>query len=210
MTDLQTALIEALKDLDDPKRNRTGTHGAQYLDLSELLTHAKTALGAHGLAVTQHVSVTEDGLEVLTELLHTSGESKTYGPARVRASGDMQQLGGQITYLRRYQLAAALGVAGAHDDDGQQLKGQPVEPQPRDKKSRPGDAYAMTDKQKRLLGRLTREAGYDDSRAFMASELFYETLGLENQDSPQTTINTIEADKLIKALNRVIGEATDE
>jgi hypothetical protein len=44
----------------------------------------------------------------------------------------------------------------------------------------------------------------------MASELFYETLGLENQDSPQQTINTIEADKLIKALNRVIGEATDE
>jgi hypothetical protein len=210
MTDLQAALIEALKDLDDPKKNRTGTHGAQYLDLSALLTHAKTALGAHGLAVTQHVSVTEDGLEVLTELLHTSGEAKMYGPARVRAAGDMQQLGGQITYLRRYQLAAALGVAGAHDDDGQQLKGEPVEPEPRAKKSRAGDAYPMSDKQKRLLGKLTREAGYDDSRAFMASELFYETLGLENQDSPQQTINTIEADKLIKALNRVIGEATDE
>ena len=210
MTDLQAALIEALKDLDDPKKNRTGTHGAQYLDLSALLTHAKTALGAHGLAVTQHVSVTEDGLEVLTELLHTSGEAKMYGPARVRASGDMQQLGGQITYLRRYQLAAALGVAGAHDDDGQQLKGQPVEPEPRAKKAYIGDAYPMSEKQKRLLGKLTREAGYDDSRAFMASELFYETLGLENQDSPQTTINTIEADKLIKALNHVIGEATDE
>lgn len=209
MTALQAALIEALKDLDDPKKNRTGTHGAQYLDLSALLTHAKKTLGQHGLAVTQHVNVTDDGLEVMTEIMHTDGESKLYGPARVRASGDMQQLGGQITYLRRYQLAAAIGVAGSQDDDGQSLKGEPVQAKKRERRST--DAYPMSDKQKGLLGKLTRDAGYDDSRAFLASELAYTTLGLANQDSPVTSLNSVEADKLIKALNaQIASEASDE
>lgn len=210
MTALQAALIEALKDLDDPKRNKKGQHGSSYLDLSELLTHAKKALGEHGLAVTQHVTVTEDGLEVLTELMHVDGEVKLYGPARVRAQADMQLLGGQVTYLRRYQLAAALGVAGAHDDDGQQLKGREVQPEPRVKAGHGGDAYPITAKQKGLLGKLVREAGFDDSRAFMASELAYTALGLENQDSPRTDLTSVDADLLIKALNAAIKEASDE
>ena len=210
MTALQAALVEALKDLDDPKKNRKGQHGSSYLDLSELLTHAKKALGEHGLAVTQHVTVTEDGLEVATELMHVDGEVKLYGPARVRASGDMQQLGGQITYLRRYQLAAALGVAGAHDDDGQQLKGQQVEPKPRVKAGHGGDAYPITPAQKGLLGKLVREAGFDDSRAFMMSELAMTALGLENQDSPRTDLTSVDADKLIKALKAAIEAAADE
>ena len=210
MSDLQKALVSALAELTEPSKNRKGQHGSSYLDLSGLLEHVKKTLAKHDLAITQDVVVDEGTLVVTTELMHAGGEARVYGPAKVRAVGDMQSLGGFITYLRRYQLSAALGIAGAEDDDGHSIKGQAVQPQPRGKAGHVGDAYPITAKQKGYLGKLVREAGFEDSRAFMVSELAMTALGLENQDSPRTDLTTVDADKLIRALEAAVKEASDE
>ena len=210
MSELQAALVEALAELDDPTKNRKGQHGSSYLDLAGLLSAVRKVLAKHGLAVTQDVVVDDGSLEVTTEILHSGGEIRTYGPACVRAVGDMQSLGGFITYLRRYQLSAALGIAGAEDDDGHSIKGQAVQPEPRVKAGHGGDAYPITAKQKGYLGKLVRQAGFDDSRAFMVSELAMTALGLENQDSPRTDLTSVDADKLIKALEAAAKGASDE
>ena len=199
---LQGALVGALSKMTDPSKNRTGAHGAGYLDLPALLSHVRPILAEHGLAVTQDITLDEGVLTLSTEIMHSSGETRTYGPARVNARGDMQSLGGFITYLRRYQLAAALGVAGSEDDDGHATKGMPTAhstPEPGwDEANLPTEweENPITEPQRKLLGILVRKAGYEDSAAFVASPLVRGVLGHD----PSHPLNRTDAGKLITAL----------
>src|SRR5690606_30331183 len=75
----------------------------------------RPVLKKHGLAFSQFV---DDG-GLTTILLHESGE---WIEARTSFDGisysTAQELGSAITYLRRYALTAALGIAADEDDDG--------------------------------------------------------------------------------------------
>ena len=62
---------------------------------------------------------TEDGVQVHTTLVHTSGQRMDFAPLGIRCASDAQSIGSAITYARRYALAAVLGLSGADDDDGQ-------------------------------------------------------------------------------------------
>ena len=164
MTELQKSLVGALAELDDPTKNRKGQHGSNYLDLAGLLSAVRKVLAKHDLAVTQDFVVDDGTLEVTTKILHSGGEIRTYGPACVRATGDMQSLGGFITYLRRYQLSAALGIAGAEDDDGHSIKGQNVAP------LNVGSASVLaTDPQRKKIAVLAKNIGYASPKELLAS-----------------------------------------
>jgi hypothetical protein len=76
----------------------------------------------------------QDGITVVTTLMHISGAayitrlSGTYSVTIDKKTGKpkaqtVQALGSLITYLRRYSLAALVGVASA-DDDGEAASGR--------------------------------------------------------------------------------------
>lgn len=99
-----------------------GKFGYDYAGLDTVSLETLPGLGKHGLAFTAFPGTDSDGRPVLDyALLHESGEERTGQfplwlllPERVTA----QQIGGYITYARRYCLCPATGVApGGEDND---------------------------------------------------------------------------------------------
>lgn len=87
---------------------------AMYADLAAINETIKTPLSSNNLAITQPIS----GNILQTYLYHSSGQ---FIKSEVTLSIDAktsQQIGSEITYMRRYALCAILGIAADDDDDG--------------------------------------------------------------------------------------------
>lgn len=92
-----------------------------YADLTDVLDATRPALSKHGLAVTQPIVRAAYGPQVVTMLLHKSGQKLQSEYSLRLAEGvkdSPQAWGSAITYARRYSLCGLLGVAGEEDDDG--------------------------------------------------------------------------------------------
>jgi hypothetical protein len=120
-------LIEALAkaDLANPGRTATakiptksgGSFSYTYAKLEDILTLVRPLLAKVDIVVMQEASTVDNRTSVTTRLAHTNGQWLQFGPMGIPHAGDAQALGSAITYGRRYQLLAALGLA-ADDDDG--------------------------------------------------------------------------------------------
>jgi hypothetical protein len=105
---------------------------SKYADLGAVITAVKSALAAHGLSYSQHVNsvmVGEDiRVVVETILMHESDQfliSELTMPLwEEKGKTLIQGMGSHITYLRRYALAAALGVYSDEDADGNDSKAE--------------------------------------------------------------------------------------
>ena len=92
-----------------------GSYSYTYTNLHEAVEHVREPLRQAGVIVLQASTV--DG--VTTRLLHRSGQWIETGPTPLVApkQAGPQEVGGAITYSRRYSLLAALSLAGHDDDD---------------------------------------------------------------------------------------------
>lgn len=87
-----------------------------YADLTAVSAAIMPVLSKHGLAFTAWPTL-DDGRFVLAyALVHEAGEERT-GTYPLPASGTPQQIGGNITYARRYCLCAVTGIAPGGDDN---------------------------------------------------------------------------------------------
>ena len=93
--------------------------GYSYTTLDQVLSVVLPPLHANDICLTQSLYNDAGGV-VETRLTHKSGQS-IWSSWSFTASTDMQKLGSQTTYLRRYQLVALLGIQIGEDDDGEQL-----------------------------------------------------------------------------------------
>lgn len=124
------AMVKALGELKDVTRDKTAkikTKGGQeysynYADLASYLAEIRPKLLAHGLAVSQTVTNDDGTVTVWTTILHTSGQWITFRPLALSTSTNPQEIGGAMTYARRYALTCALGLASEEDDDGQRAQ----------------------------------------------------------------------------------------
>lgn len=115
---LAGALAKAQAKIKSATKDATNPHfGSRYADLASVWEACREALTEHGLAVVQLPVGEGDRVGLTTTLLHASGEwmsSTVYTTPERRGP---QALGSVLTYLRRYSLAAMVGVA-PDDDDG--------------------------------------------------------------------------------------------
>jgi hypothetical protein len=124
MSDQPTAeqdLVAALGALADPPKEgkvAAGQRRYTYLTLVDLLGAVRPVFAAHNLAVSQDVETRERGVSIVTVIRHASGQTFESSPLVLACSQDPQSVGSAITYGRRYQLGAMVGLAG-EDDDGQ-------------------------------------------------------------------------------------------
>ena len=90
----------------------------RYADLATILATVRPVLGAHGLALTQRTQIRGEAIVLLTELRHASGEvlDSEYPVAAIGIKH--QDMGGALTYARRYALCGLVGIAADEDDDG--------------------------------------------------------------------------------------------
>lgn len=118
---LAKALVAAQTDLRNPGFDKSNTaFGAPrgYASLASHVDALRLPLAKHGLAVVQLVGTEPDGrLSLRTVLTHASGDS-IESHVSVPMPPTEQKVGSSLTYLRRYALAAIVGVCGDEDDDG--------------------------------------------------------------------------------------------
>lgn len=115
---LFTAFKEFQSKVKDPKKDKKNPHfKSDYVSLDSLLNSTRTLLNEHGLSLVQKVTATDGVLGVETIIAGHGGEYSS-GVLSVALPTDIQKVGSCITYMRRYQLSAFLGVASEFDDDG--------------------------------------------------------------------------------------------
>lgn len=115
-------VIRKNRKVDFVNRQGQRTHYS-YEDLSEVLQTVKPILAKYGLTARWRQSVEGNQIIVTCVIAHRQGhyeENSLPGPRDMSGNkNEHQQTGSGLTYLQRYTLKAALGLAASEDDDGQ-------------------------------------------------------------------------------------------
>lgn len=106
----QSQLRPVSKDSENP------FFKSSYADLSSILQAVMPILSGNGLAVSQPMRVDGDKTILITKLIHESGE-ELVSEMILPHNSDPQKYGSLITYYKRYQLQAILGVSTKDEDD---------------------------------------------------------------------------------------------
>lgn len=115
----QAAIKPAAKDAKNPHFN------SRYADLAGVWAACREPLSANGLSVVQMPVDSEAGrVALVTTLLHASGQWISSMVSTRLQKDDAQGVGSALTYLRRYALAAMVGVVADEDDDGNGASGK--------------------------------------------------------------------------------------
>jgi hypothetical protein len=116
-----TAIAEAKAKLRPVARNREGHNNKRYADFAAVARAVDGILSEHGLSY-RFRSMQNEKINVTCILSHRDGHSEETtlsGPADTSGSKNaIQAIGSTLTYLQRYSLMQALGLAAADDDDG--------------------------------------------------------------------------------------------
>lgn len=117
---LYQALAEFQKDLQVMEKSgevKAGTYSFKYTPLDVIMKNIYQPLGKLGLSVRHELN--ENGIEAI--LAHKEGGEIRSGAIQIARTGKMQDIGGQITYARRYTITMLLGIASDEDTDAGQL-----------------------------------------------------------------------------------------
>ena len=126
------ALSKVRSDLPAIVKNRTvdfkspkGHTHYKYEDLAGLVETLSPILARNGLSFRWRTDSTQPGMVSVTNILeHAEGhaeETTLSGPYDMSGNKNpIQAVGSVVTYLQRYTLKAAIGVAAGLDDDGRQ------------------------------------------------------------------------------------------
>lgn len=115
------SLIAAQKATKDAIKSATNPHfKSKYAPYEEIVSVCKKPLNDNGIFISHKVSSSENKATIETILQHESGELWSSGKLTLELGdrGNMQTLGGAITYGKRYQLAALLCIPCDEDLDG--------------------------------------------------------------------------------------------
>lgn len=119
INEIAAALCKVQHRVVDAAKDREG-YNYKYADLSQILQIVRPALTDFGLSISQFPCDGGDNIALDTILMHSSGQwlSSHYsmpvevskGMSRAQASGSV------ITYMRRYAVAAIVGITQEDDD----------------------------------------------------------------------------------------------
>ena len=118
---VSAALVAAQSKIRNVPFDSTNPHfGSKFVSLAAVLDAVRPILSAHGLALFQPASTANGMVQVSTVFMHESGEQIAFPPLALPITDKTtaQALGSMVTYLRRYSLTAAVGIAGDEDTDG--------------------------------------------------------------------------------------------
>lgn len=134
----------AISELQNPTKNKKvtvksekGSYTFEYADLASILDVVRPVFLKHRLALIQPVSSDGQTVTVITKIVHASGVIIQENSMSGKVPGRIQELGGLITYLRRYALSSLVGIAADEDDDGNSYSDQPRKVEPRQPVARP-------------------------------------------------------------------------
>lgn len=128
---LAAALITAQADLRPPPKNRNVSVRAgrenydfDYASLDAVIEHSlRPVLPRHGLWFLQYMQATGAECWMVTQIIHSSGETRDCPLLMPHMPDHPQEAGSLISYFKRYALCAAFGLAAEDDDDARLASG---------------------------------------------------------------------------------------
>lgn len=196
--ELFTALAAANSEIKNPKKTARGAFGA-YATLDAYLDALRPVYAAHGLSIVQDVTDDDERVFVTTRIVHASGAEIVCGPMSSPRGQNIQHAGAAVTYLRRFTLGAATGLAGEDDDDGQ-THAQEVKNDPKKSGSRAVRSEARaSEKQVAFLTRLMREAGVNE---VILNDFAKDRFGWELPADGIAHLTAVHASDLIDAMTK--------
>ena len=137
INELAMALVSAQSEFSAvPKGSVNPFFKSKYAGLPEVVQHTAPVLAKHGLAISQFITYSEHGGdELLTYLMHNSGQFIAYSMRLHLAKEDMQSFGSACTYARRYAYMSCLSIISDEDDDGNSATKAKASAKPKEKTS---------------------------------------------------------------------------
>jgi hypothetical protein len=119
INEIAGALAKAQGEMETAVADSVNPHWkSKYADLASVWGACRVPLSKNGLSVVQTTKESDTGkCVVITTLMHSSGQWVKSVLSAMPIKNDPQGLGSCLTYLRRYSLAAMVGVS-PEDDDG--------------------------------------------------------------------------------------------
>lgn len=115
------AVAAAKAEIPTIAKNRTGHNDKRYADFAAIASVVDPIISRFGLSYRFRTTQT-DRINVTCILSHKDGHSEETtlsGPADATGNKNaIQAIGSTLTYLQRYTLVQALGLAASEDDDG--------------------------------------------------------------------------------------------
>jgi len=115
-------LVKATSEIKNAVKTTSG-YGYKYAPLDEVLNIVRPICAKYNISIIQSQNFDKENgyIEIETLLLHSSGEyisTSTISPfENLKGMNTYQSMGSAITYLRRYGLSSALGLASEEDND---------------------------------------------------------------------------------------------
>lgn len=155
INELAGALAKAQAQIATASKDKVNPHfKSKYADLSSVWDACREALSNNQLSVVQMPTDAEAGrVALITMIMHSSGQYIKETVSTRIVKDDPQGIGSALTYLRRYSLAAFVGVVADEDDDGNAASQQPQRAQaPRQEQPAAFDRDSAIAKVKALAG----------------------------------------------------------
>lgn len=116
------AVADAKKEIPVIKANATGHNEKRYADQGAFASVVDPIIAKHGLSYRYRANQSANMVEVTCVLSHRDGYSEettlSSAPDGSGGKNSIQAIGSALTYLQRYSLKLALGLAASKDDDG--------------------------------------------------------------------------------------------
>jgi hypothetical protein len=125
IANIAKALAAFQKDVKQPEKDGNNPHfKSKYVTLDGTVKAIHDCAPAHGLSYVQMPITNENGVGVVTLIMHESGEFIEMDPFILPMDKKTAQgAGSATTYARRYSLSAAFGIVSDLDDDGNEATG---------------------------------------------------------------------------------------
>jgi hypothetical protein len=164
--ELAMALSKFQGEVTNPKNTaRNPQFNSRYAPLQDILSLVRPLLSKQGLSILQTTTGDLENVTITTLLLHESGEYIETDPFTLRGEQttkggakvlNVQGAGSMITYIRRYQISAILGLSSEDDDDGNHASGKFDKPS-----SAPTSNKTLSEAQLNRLYAIAHTKGYD-------------------------------------------------
>jgi hypothetical protein len=123
---LDEALAKAQGEIESATKNANNPHfKSKYANLAAVYDACRDSLSKHGIAHTQWLVHTEDSRLHINTRLAFKGQWLSAISSIPVTKADAQGYGSATSYLRRYALMAAIGIAQDDDDGNDATKAKP-------------------------------------------------------------------------------------
>lgn len=182
---LPTIVKSSTVDFTTPR----GRTNYRYEDLATITEAVTPVLAQHGLTFRWQTESHDGSVKVACVVSHAGGHAErttlSCGLDHSGNKNDIQAIGSAVTYLQRYTLKAALGIAAGVDDDAQSVRRrEPDEPLPpsqpvdveTERSAQPWTSTLISDPQRKRLYAIALKAGRKEE----ALKAWLQACGLES------------------------------